>query len=243
MQTSWEEEPVVRTQRTITMIVLGVVLVAVAVAAGIVWQAGLVVGMLVIVAAAVAVLSLYVLVIRPWHVRWGATDYEVARPMPGDDLVPTAKATTRAVSIDAEPHDVWPWLVQIGFGRAGWYSYDWIDNDGVPSAAQVLPDLQDLQVGDEILMAPGMGPAVKAIDPERSIVSGDGQGTSSWCLGLYPVEGGGTRLISRWRAAWKITPAGAFFIALSDPGAFIMEQKMLREIRDRVERVGSMSKM
>ncbi len=133
---------------------------------------------------------------------------------------------------------MWPWLVQLGFGKAGWYSYDWIDNDFHPSAGKIMPQHQNLAIGDQILMMPEMGFTVTSIDPGRSIVSMLEDGTTSWSLGLYQENGGGTRLVSRWRNKWgKITPASAFFVALTDPGTFIMEQKMLRGIRDRAERI------
>ncbi len=222
------------TQRNIMLIVLSVMLVGVAAAAGVIWWLGWVVGALVLLAVVMLLIGLYIGVIRPWHVRWGATDDEVAHVMPGDDLVPKAVVTTRAITIDAEPRDVWPWLVQIGFGMAGWYSYDWIDNDGQPSADRIVPEYQNLQIGDQIEIVPGMGPNVVTIDPAQAIVSAADDRSSGWCLGLYPIEGGGTRLISRWRNNWEVTPATAFIIALTDPGAFIMEQKMLRVIRDRV---------
>ena len=95
------------------------------------------------VAALGAVLfGVYLRVIRPWQLRWGATNEEVARAMPGDDVVkrPTFNAT-RAVTIQARPEEIWPWLVQIGVTRAGWYSYDWLDNLGKPSAAAHPPPI------------------------------------------------------------------------------------------------------
>src|SRR6266700_1732179 len=84
-------------------------------------------------------LGVYLRYIRPWQLRWGATDEEVARAMPGDEVVkhPTFNAT-RAVTIQARPEEIWPWLVQIGVTRAGWYSYDWLDNLGKPSAQWML---------------------------------------------------------------------------------------------------------
>jgi hypothetical protein len=225
----------VNTQRTIMLIVLAVMLAGIGAAALMVWWLGWLIGIVAALGAVLLLLILYLLVIRPWHLRWGSTDAEVARAMPGDDLVPDASVSSRAITIRGEPDEIWPWLLQLGWGRGGWYSYDWIDNDGEPSADRIVPELQDLKVGDEILMMPGMGPRVVSMDPNRALVSAADDGTTSWCLGLYPIEGGGTRLVSRWRIDFEVTPASAFFIALSEPGAFIMEQKMLRVIRDRVE--------
>ena len=93
-------------------------------------------------------LGVYLRVIRPWQLRWGATDDEVRRVIPGDELVarPTFNAT-RAVTVAAPPSVIWPWIVQIGFGKAGWYSYDLLDNLGRPSAKHIIPELQHLQAG------------------------------------------------------------------------------------------------
>ena len=182
----------------------------------------------------VGVLGVYRLWVQPWQHRWGATDEEVHRAMPGDDLIQVAASTTRAIAIAAPPDQVWPWLVQIGYGRAGWYSYDWIDNDGRPSADRILPQLQQLGVGDRILMLPEMGPPVLESQPNRYFVAGDQEGPT-WCLALYPTPGG-CRLVSRWRAAWHMTLADAFWILISDPGPFIMERRMLKGIKARAER-------
>ena len=121
--------------------------------------------------------------------------------MPGDDLLrPEARSTTRAITIDARPEDVFPWLLQIGYGRGGWYSYDWIDNDGRPSVDRIEPALQQLAVGDRIEMLPGVGPMVREIERDHYIVSG-GE-ADSWCLMVEPTDDGRTRLISRWRQDW-----------------------------------------
>jgi hypothetical protein len=129
---------------------------------------------------------------------------------------------------------VFPWLLQIGYGRGGWYSYDWIDNDGHPSVRRVVPELQRLRVGDRIAMTPTLGPIVREIVPGQHIVS-SGE-ADSWCLLVEPIDGRRTRLISRWRQDWPRTPATFVWLALADPGAFLMEQKMLRTIRDLAER-------
>jgi len=194
------------------------------------WPGGAMAG----IALAALLVAAYVWIIKPWHLRWGATDAEVAMAMPGDELIPDAKSATRAITIDATAEQVWPWLVQLGFGKAGWYSYDWIDNDFKPSADRILPEYQDLRVGDKILMMPTMGFVVEDIDEPRSIVSVLEDGSTSWCLGLN-AGAGGTRLVSRWRPKLAMTPATFLMSMLAEPGTFIMEQKMLRTIRDRVE--------
>jgi hypothetical protein len=191
-------------------------------------------GLVMAALGASTVLVVYRLWVQPWQHRWGATDEEVRHPMPGDNLIPDASGTTRAITIAARPEQVWPWLAQIGYGRAGWYSYDWIDNDGRPSADRIVPELQQLKVGDQILMLPEMGPRVREIQPDRYFVAGDHEG-SSWCLALYPTAQG-CRLVSRWRADWHMTLANAFWILISDPGPFIMERWMLKGIKARAER-------
>ncbi|MCJ7779495.1 MAG: hypothetical protein MUQ27_01590 [Acidimicrobiia bacterium] len=224
-----------RTQLMIMAIVGVIFVAAVAIVVGLVWWLGWMSGLALSLGIFGLLAVLYVWVVKPWHMRWGATDEEVARTMPGDELIPNAGSATRAITIAATPADVWPWLVQIGYGKAGWYSYDWIDNDFKSSADHVLPEYQDLQVGDKILMMPDMGFVVGSIDEERSIVSVLEDGSTSWCLGLYPNPAGGTRLVSRWRPKFDVTPATVAMTALAEPGTFIMEQKMLRTIRDRAE--------
>jgi len=91
--------------------------------------------------------------LRPWHMHWGATPAEIGAVMPGDDIVADAQFNaTRAVTIDAPPDEVWPWIVQVGYGRAGFYTYDLVDNGGVPSADAIVDELQRVEVGDRIPM-------------------------------------------------------------------------------------------
>jgi hypothetical protein len=221
-----------RTRRTIMAIVLAATTGAVGTVVMLVTTLGWY-GLLLAAFGIVAVSAVYRRWIQPWQHRWGATDDEVLRAMPGDHLILDAAITTRAISIRAPSEEVWPWLVQLGFGRGGWYSYDWIDNDGQPSADHIIPELQQLQVGDQILMLPDMSLRVREIGPNRYFVAGDQEG-GTWCLALYPAPGG-CRLVSRWRVDWPMTLATAFWILLSDPGAFIMERKMLKGIRSRAE--------
>jgi len=101
---------------------------------------------------------------------WGVDPTEAAKPLPGDDLVPTPTAIeTRAITIDAPPAAVWPWLAQMGFERGGWYSYDRLDNRG-RSVDTILPAFQSPQVGDLIPMSPDAGFEVKVVEPGRALV-------------------------------------------------------------------------
>jgi hypothetical protein len=112
----------------------------------------------------------YERVIRPWWQTWGVDERDVGRTLPGDDLVPGARTIdTRSVEIDAPPSDVWPWLVQMGYGRAGWYSYDAIDMAG-GSSRLVVPELQSLAVGDVLPTHPGGGFEVRSIEPGHALV-------------------------------------------------------------------------
>ena len=219
----------------IGLLVIGAVLSAVAAWTTAIIGLGRVRGTGITLAATALAVMTYRSLVRPWHLGWGATDEEARRAMPGDELLPGASSATRAVTIAASADAIWPWLVQLGYGRAGWYSYDWIDNDFRASADRVVPELQDLQVGDRILMMPGMGFVVRSIDEPRAIVSLLEDGSTSWCLGLYPQGDGTTRLVSRWRPHFERSLATWLMLLLVEPGTFVMEQKMLRTLRDRVE--------
>src|SRR5688572_15449569 len=94
-----------------------------------------------------ALMAGYALGVRPDLLRWGATDEEVEAPYPGADLVPGGtRSPTMAVTIDAPPSRLWPWLAQMGCDRGGWYSWDRLDNGGAPSADRIHPDWQEIAV-------------------------------------------------------------------------------------------------
>ena len=222
-----------RTKLTISAIVLGVVAGAIGVTAALMIWLGLWLGLAIVAVVAAAMLAAYHFLVGPRWRNWGATDEDIRRLMPGDAAFMHSPATTRAITIRARPEDVWPWLVQIGYGRGGWYSYDWIDNDAKPSARGIDPALQDLDIGDRIEMVPGMGPVVMEIVPNEYLLCGGP--TDRWCLALYPTPDGGTHLVSRWHQAWKRSVATLFWTMLSDPGSFVMERKMLLNLKDRAE--------
>jgi hypothetical protein len=137
-----------------------------------------------------------------------ATTVEKRRPLRVDSLVPESLFTsTHAVTIDAPPERVWPWIAQMGAGRAGWYSWDAIDNGGAPSAATILPNLQTVVAGDLMPAVPGAADAfvVAAVDPPRDLVltvpDRHGGNAVGWEHVLDPLPGGRTRLIVRGRAS------------------------------------------
>jgi len=184
---------------------------------------------------------------RQWCLSWGATDEEVARTLPGDDLLAGADiVSTRAVWIDAPAGDIWPWLVQMGPGRAGAYTYDWIENLfglGMHSADRILPQYQDLEVGDAQRLGK-RGPVlrVRMLEPERSLVLRSDDGNWVWAFSLVPGTAG-TRLISRNRITVPDASraARALNTYLMEPGSLIMERKMLLGIRQRAERLARSS--
>jgi hypothetical protein len=185
--------------------------------------------------AILVVLLGYLTVLRPWHLRWGATHEEVSRAMPGDDLIPDPGLnTTRAITIRATPDEIWPWLVQMGYGRAGWYSYDRLDNGGRPSADRIVPALQvPLKSGQPLPGGPEKGFKVISVEPNRSLVLGP---SISWSLGLYPQPDGTTRLVERLRAKyWWNRPRTYPMIAALDVGDFIMMRRQLLNLKQRIE--------
>jgi hypothetical protein len=180
--------------------------------------------------------------VRPWMRRWGATDEEIARPMPGDELVPSPRhRATRAITIRARPEEIWPWLVQMGNGRGGLYSIDMLDRLlGVieaPSAERVLAEWQDLRPGDVIPIGGTPGWPVHAIERDRSLVlrieHGEALVTQSW--GLYPVDGETTRLVLRVRGAASPGIRSAALVAVIEPQELVMVRAQLLGIRRRAE--------
>ena len=182
----------------------------------------------------------YPLFFRCWCLTWGARPEEVSRELPGDELLADAGiVSTRAITIGAPPDAVWPWLVQMGSGRGGVYTYDWIENLlglNMHSARQILPQFQDVKVGDELPLGPGR-PMMRAVvcDPERTLTFRFADGNWVWIFALF-AEDGQTRLISRNRiAAPAALPARLFSMLVMEPGSLVMERKMLLGIRQRAE--------
>jgi hypothetical protein len=192
----------------------------------------------------------YHLFARPRHLRWGATDSEISEPLPGDDFKPDAEVqVTHAITIDAPASYVWKWLIQIGQGRGGFYSYSALENMiglRVRNADHIDSVLQDLRVGDFVRSAPVnwlggkykdlTGWFVVEMDPERALVLRDEIDRGTWAFILRPVTQESTRLIIRARGSKPDTlPMMAFNYAVFEPAHFIMERKMLLTLKQNAE--------
>jgi hypothetical protein len=177
---------------------------------------------------------------RRWHLRWGATPEEVAQPLPGDEFLPTAQyRTTRAITIDAPPSAVWPWLVQVGCLRGGFYSNDLLDNFAHPSARRLIPELQHLEVGQWVSMSPTPSEVtafrVDSYELDRWLLWRKPDSTWVWVLTELP--GGRTRLVTRVHAArdWSKPALAVGGVLLMEFGDFAMMRRMLLGLKDRAE--------
>ena len=181
----------------------------------------------------VVLVAIFYLVYRPWQLSWGATADEVSRPMVGDGLVedPTFNAT-RAVTINAPAEQIWPWIVQIGYKRAGFYSWDILDNDGIPSAERILPEYQNLKIGDVVPLSEETDAEVLDMESnEQLLLVFPSDGTVTWAWALYEIDAARTRLVTRLR--WRTTSAISQFTL--DAFEIIMMRKCLLGIKRRAE--------
>ena len=187
-------------------------------------------------------------VLRRRQLRWGATAAEITEPRPGDELVPDPDLTAdRAIMIHAGIDDVWPWIVQLGQGRGGFYSYDALENlvgCDIHSALEINPDWQHLDVGDAVRLAPELALNVAVAKPPRTLVLRGGvmPGTTvapydfTWTFDLSPVSAATTRLVVRERYAYTRWWARLMVEPLTVV-SFLMSRRMLHGIRDRAERI------
>jgi proline iminopeptidase len=190
--------------------------------------------------------------------RWGASDEEVRQPFPGAELIPNGqRGTTMTVTIDAPPSRVWPWLVQMGCDRAGWYSWDRLDNGGVPSAQRIHPEWQELAVGDRLASTPS-GRAwfeVAALEPERflglrasiNLRGGRPFDTAGprprayvdalWGFQLQELPGGRTRLVvSGYASARPRFLQRIADLLFWEPAHWVMQTRQFANLKLRAER-------
>jgi hypothetical protein len=199
------------------------------------------------VAAAVGV---YAAVIRPWMLAWGATSTERIGPLPGDDVVPDAGyVTTRAVTIDAPPDRVWPWLVQMGQDRAGFYTHNWVERllqSGIPDVHAIHPEWQTLAVDDLMrtnrdIGGKPLGWPVVMVDPPRAlVVRSESMPAGTYAFVLQPIDLDHTRLIVRDRAAWRLRE-WPFAAVVYEPLHAYMETGLMRGLKQRAEQATSAS--
>lgn len=198
-------------------------------------------------------------VVRPWHQRWGASDAELARWYPGDELLPpSGPAVTHAVTVDAPPERIWPWLAQIGQHHGGFYSYTWLENlfgCRMRNAERIVPEWQQVRFNDPVWLhpqAPPMRVAVASANEALVLAAtfppeaapAPGSVYAIWGLHLAPLPGGRTRMIARQRS----DPSRGMFGAplrlpetvvnslFWEPAHFIMERRMLLHIKALAER-------
>jgi hypothetical protein len=203
----------------------------------------------------------YLLVLRPRLLSWGASDDEVRRELPGDDLVEGASGrSTMAVTIDAPPDVVWPWLAQMGCQRAGWYSWDRLDNGGEPSEERIVPELQSVEAGDRLPAVPDghIWFDVAEAEPDRSLVlrssidlvkmrNFDPAGSATrafsdgtWAFVLEPLEGARTRLIVRSQGTGRPRAiARGSSLLFWEPAHWVMQTRQFHNLKRRAERAAA----
>jgi hypothetical protein len=188
----------------------------------------------------------YILLARPRQLRWGATDRELDESLPGDELVANVDlSATRAITISASADQVWPWIAQLGQGRGGFYSYDFLENlvgCDIHSADRIVPEWQDVAVGDNVRFAPEVGLDVALLERERSLVLCGGVPIGktappydfTWAFALRDRPDETTRLLVRERYAYT-RPWAPLLVEPTEAVSFVMSHKMLRGIKDRAE--------
>ena len=187
--------------------------------------------------------ALYHFVARPYQLTLGATPAEIEQAMPGDELDPHPDfLATRAITIRGAPEEIWPWLIQMSYNRAGFYGYDILENigseRGLRSAEEIIPEFQHFQVGDEVPISAIHSMIFYAIEPNQYLIwantADNAPGGIVWAL--YPLDDGQTRLVSRVRWSYRLTgPVSVVMAIFVDLADHIAVRKILRGVKGRVE--------
>ena len=180
---------------------------------------------------------------RSWYSKWGANEQEVTKSLPGDDIVLIPQlSSTRAITIQASSSAVWPWLLQMGQGRGGLYSYERLENIvgcDMRNANQIIPQYQQLDFGDKVRLVPegrDLYFNVAVIEPEKAIVLSGDDPPTTWAFVLESIDQNLTRLIVRWRQGYEPTIGNTIMWRfVTDPITFVMERKLLQGIKIRSE--------
>ena len=205
-----------------------------------------------------AAVAAYALVVRPWLLQWGLREDEKQLALPGDELVQQPiYETTRALTIHAPAARVWPWLVQIGVGRGGFYTYDALENAaglGIHSAREIHPEWQNLRVGDAVRISPVTPLQVAVLEPNRAlvlhivmslltaeVVDAHDPATReyidwTWAFVLHEITPARTRLVVRVRGNYKPDALRLAVPLVLEPIHFVMERGMMQGIKSRAER-------
>jgi hypothetical protein len=200
------------------------------------------------------ILGIFFLFVRPWYLRWGATDEETGRVLPGDEIVANAAGQeTRAITINAGVEQVWPWLAQIGQDRGGFYSFEVLENlvgCQMPAADRLLVGKQSWKLGDRLWMYPpdkagGMGYAtLRVFIPGRALGFGthvvgtpiEAPEDGSWSFALEPIDKSTTRFLARGRGPGGRSLLGrAFDKSIFEPMHFVMERRMMLDLKELAE--------
>ena len=192
----------------------------------------------IIIATVILLMVIYLVILRPQHLKWGAFKNQINQSLPGDELVlnPDFNAT-RAITINASPNSIWPWIIQIGSGRAGWYSIDWIDNGGVKSSNMILNEFQKIENGMFIPFTPDQkkGRWVREFEVNKFILWEDKKNKASWLWYLNEQSDGTTRLITRLRTKYEWNNLWLIYYLIYDFGDIIMMKKCMKGIKERSE--------
>jgi hypothetical protein len=190
----------------------------------------------------VLMVAIYLLAIRPSQLHWGATSMESSRSMPGDDLVSSPSfCATRGVTIHGRPEDIWPWLAQMGYGRAGFYGYDLIENfgsrTGIRSAVSILPELQHPKKGDVLPISAVASVVFDTIEPDSYLIwrGGPAPSNGSFVWALFPIDESHTRLISRIRLRYHWTDSRLLLDIFTEFADHVAVPKILLGVKARVE--------
>lgn len=187
------------------------------------------------------VMAAYFFCARPYQLHWGASDQEIKQAMPGDQLDPSPEFfATRAITIAGTPEEIWPWLLQMGYGRAGFYGYDILENQGSPrgilSADRILPEFQQFKAGDEVPISSVAKMVFYAIEPNQYLIwtGTDYQGSFLWALN--PIDESHTRLVSRIRWSFHWTQPQLLALDLfTEFTDHLAVRKVLQGVKGRVE--------
>ena len=183
-----------------------------------------------------AFVALFYWVYRPWQLTWGATSDEISGGMPGDQIVekPSFNAT-RGVTVNAPPEHIWPWIVQIGYKKAGFYSWDVLDNDNVVSADRIIAEYQQLKLGDAVPLSRDSSATVAVLErPKQLLLVFPPDTAATWAWGLYPIDSRRTRLVTRLR----VRPGSMRAQFMLDAFEIVMMRRHLLGIKRRAEGSG-----